>query len=72
MVFVDPDHQGVGVGGEVLERLITLAPWPSLTLWTRESNLRAQRLYQRCRFRATGELAQLVGGEPIRRWEFPA
>ena len=69
MVFVDPAHQGAGVGSEVLQRLAATVPWKSLSLWTQESNLRAHGLYQRSGFRVTDDLGKLPDGEAIRRWE---
>lgn len=68
MVFVHPGHQGAGVGTEVVRSLIAGARWRNLSLWTRESNARARRLYRRTGFLPTGELGS-VGGEPTRRWE---
>ena len=68
MVFVHPDHQGVGAGTELLERLIGDARWTHLSVWTRESNVRAQRLYRSSGFLPTGELGRLVG-ETTQRWE---
>jgi GNAT superfamily N-acetyltransferase len=69
MLFVRPDHQGVGVGRELVQRLVHDAPWSHLSVWTRESNWRAQRLYQGCGFVATSEPGVIRGGEPIQRWE---
>jgi len=69
MVFVRPDHQGAGVGRELLQHLISRGPWSQLSVWTRETNRRAQRLYRGCGFVATGESDSIHGGETIRRWE---
>ena len=69
MVFVRPDHQGVGVGSELVQRLISEAPWPHLSVWTREANVRAQRLYRGCGFVATGESGSISGGEATGVWE---
>lgn len=68
MVFVHPRHQGAGLGAEVVRSLIAGARWKHLSLWTRESNARAQRLYRRTGFLPTGELGW-VAGEQTRRWE---
>lgn len=69
MVFVDPAHQGAGAGSEVLQRLAADVPRKSLSLWTQESNLRAQGPYQRSGFRVTDDLGKLPDGEAIGRWE---
>ena len=68
MVFVHPGHQGVGVGTELMKRLIDGARWRHLSVWTRETNARARRLYRGSGFLPTGELGSLVG-EPMQRWE---
>jgi ribosomal protein S18 acetylase RimI-like enzyme len=68
MVFVHPDHQGVGIGTELIQRLIDGARWTHLSVWTRETNARAQRLYRGSGFLPTSELGSLVG-ESTQRWE---
>jgi ribosomal protein S18 acetylase RimI-like enzyme len=69
MVFVRPDVQGRGVGRELMERLVAEGPWSELSLWTRESNRRAQGLYCTCGFVPTGELGSTPTLEPTRRWQ---
>lgn len=71
MVFVRPDMQGRGVGRELMERLIADGPWSQLSLWTRESNYRAQRLYRSCGFVPTGEFGSTPALEPTQRWQRP-
>ena len=68
MVFVRGDRQGRGVGRELMEQLIVEAPWSRLSLWTRESNHRAQRLYLGCGFVPTGDLGTTPSLEPTQRW----
>ncbi len=69
MVFVRPEHQGQGVGRELMERLMVEAPWPRLSLWTRDANVRAQRLYSSAGFTATDDVGQTPHGDSTRRWE---
>lgn len=69
MVFVHPEFQGRGIGGELVRRVIREVPWSRLSLWTRESNSRAQALYRRCGFVPTGELGLTPWGDSTRRWE---
>ncbi len=69
MVFVHPDHQGVGVGTELLSRLLDGDRWTHASVWTRETNARAQRLYRSTGFVPTGELGSVGGGQLTRRWE---
>jgi ribosomal protein S18 acetylase RimI-like enzyme len=71
MVFVRPNMQGRGVGRELMQRLIAEGPWSQLSLWTRESNHRAQRLYRSCGFVITDELGSTPAHEPTRRWSRP-
>jgi ribosomal protein S18 acetylase RimI-like enzyme len=72
MVFVRPDMQGRGVGRELMARLVAESPWPWLSLWTRESNHRAQRLYRGAGFVPTGDVGSTPSLEPTRRWERPS
>jgi ribosomal protein S18 acetylase RimI-like enzyme len=69
MVFVHPEHQRRGVGSELMRRLIVEVPWPGLSLWTREANVPAQRLYSAVGFTPTGEVGRTPHGDPIRRWQ---
>lgn len=70
MVFVRPDMQGRGVGRELMQRLIAEGPWSQLSLWTRESNDRAQRLYRSCGFVPTGDTGSTPALEPTQRWHW--
>ena len=49
-LFVDPDHQGAGIGTALLSSAIARMP-PSITLNVLEGNLAAQRFYQQHSFR---------------------
>ena len=69
MVFVHPEHQRRGVGNELMRQLIAEVPWPGLSLWTRETNEAAQRLYAAVGFTPTSEVGRTPHGDPIRRWE---
>jgi GNAT superfamily N-acetyltransferase len=68
MVFVHPDFWGRGVGGQLLQGLHERASergWNRLTLWTRESNVRARRLYEGQGYRASGHETSLEAGDLI-------
>ena len=45
-IFVDPDHQGQGIGLDLLDRAKAAFP-TGLTLWTDERNTRARAFYER-------------------------
>lgn len=71
MVFVHPDRWGQGVGGALLRGFAERAHergYRRLQLWTGETNTRAQRLYLRHGFTATGRIAQ-HDGQPIGHYE---
>lgn len=75
MVFVDPALWGCGVAGALLRSLQRgeHGPgWTRLSVWTRETNRRARRLYTARGFTDTGERATLHEGEVIGRWEWRA
>ena len=75
MVFVDPALWGCGVAGALvraLQRGDHGPGWTRLSVWTRETNRRAQRLYLARGFADTGERASLHEGEVICRWEWRA
>lgn len=75
MVFVDPALWGCGVAGALLRSLQRgdHGPgWTRLSVWTRETNRRARRLYAARGFTDTGERASLHEGEVICRWEWRA
>ncbi|WP_433057492.1 N-acetyltransferase family protein [Dactylosporangium sp. CS-033363] len=68
MVFVAPARQGAGLGGLVLDALH--APgWRRTTLWTRTSNARARRLYEKAGYHPTGRTSTLAGGDGIMQLE---
>ncbi len=75
MVFVDPALWGCGVASALvrsLQRGDHGPGWTRLSVWTRETNRRAQRLYRARGFADTGERATLHEGEVIGRWEWRA
>ena len=53
-LHVDPDHQGRGIGGALVEHAKRQRP-SGLQLWTFQSNARARRLYERHGFVAVEE-----------------
>lgn len=73
MVFVDPARWGSGIGG-ALVRALQGPPdghaWTRLSVWTREDNVRARRLYNTCGFADTGQRAWLHEGDQISRLEW--
>lgn len=75
MLFVDPALWGCGVGGALvrsLQRREHGPGWTRLSVWTREENRRARRLYTARGFADTGERAALHEGEIIHRLEWRA
>jgi len=75
MVFVDPALWGCGVASALvrsLQRGDHGPGWTRLSVWTRATNRRAQRLYLARGFADTGERASLHEGEVISRWEWRA
>lgn len=73
MVFVDPARWGSGIGGALI-RALQGPPdgqvWTRLSVWTRNDNVRALRLYDTCGFVDTGERASLHEGDQITRLEW--
>lgn len=68
MVFVGPDYWGQGLGRGMLAALHAVAEqrgWTRTSLWTRESNQRAQRLYLRAQYRPTGRTGELPTAERV-------
>lgn len=68
MVFVDPDHQGQGLGSGLLAGLHEILQqhgWAHTSVWTRESNHRAQRLYIGSGYQQTGRASGLPTGERV-------
>ena len=57
MVFVAPDHWGRGLGGQLVDALLTEARsrgYDRAQLWTQADNPRARRLYEGRGFRPSG------------------
>lgn len=73
MVFVDPGYWGSGIGGALI-RALQAPPegqaWTRLSVWTRNDNRRALRLYDSCGFVDTGDRAALHEGDEITRLEW--
>ncbi len=73
MVFVDPGYWGSGIGGSLV-RALQAPPegqaWTRLSVWTRDDNRRAFRLYASCGFIDTGERSSLHEGDQISRLEW--
>ena len=75
MLFVDPALWGCGVGGTLvrsLQRGDHGPGWTRLSVWTREGNRRARRLYAARGFADTGERTSLHEGDIICRLEWRA
>ena len=69
MVFVDPEHWGRGVGGQLLDALhqeMRARGWTTSSLWTRVGNDRARRLYEVRGYLQTGETKRLREHEILR------
>ncbi|MET7423758.1 GNAT family N-acetyltransferase [Dactylosporangium sp. NPDC005555] len=64
MVFVDPSHWSQGYGRHLLRAVHALG-YTRTTLWTRQSNARAQRLYAAAGYTPTGRTAHLADGDAI-------
>jgi ribosomal protein S18 acetylase RimI-like enzyme len=69
MVFVHPDAQGRGVGRELMGLLAAEARWSQLSVWTRDNNEVARRLYAWSGFELTADRGSTANGDPISRWE---
>jgi GNAT superfamily N-acetyltransferase len=68
LVFVHPDYWGRRLGLLLLEGISGHANkqgYAHLQVWTGESNDRAQHLYRRAGFTASGRTFQLDSGEPV-------
>ncbi|HJQ29430.1 MAG TPA: GNAT family N-acetyltransferase, partial [Rubrobacter sp.] len=64
MVFVAPDHWGMGLGGRLLDALLAEARsrgYERAQLWTQADNVRARRLYEGRGFRPSGREKHEVG-----------
>ena len=72
MVFVDPGEWGRGIGASLMGGMHDRAAskgWSKLSLWTRETNLRARHLYESRGYEMTGRVQQLRGGDRIIQYE---
>ena len=73
MIFVLPEHSGVGIGGRLLDFVLDEArtsDFDSIQLWVIEGNAPATRLYTRRGFRHTGRIVE-EGGALIGLWSRP-
>ena len=64
MVFVAPDHWGMGLGGRLVEALLAEARtqgYERAQLWTQADNARARRLYEGRGFRPSGRQKEEYG-----------
>lgn len=72
MVFVHPDVWGQGVGGRIIDAVLTEAldrGYDHIQLWTHEDNPRGQRLYASRGFTRNGRQKDDVHGQRIALWE---
>ena len=68
MVFVALERWGRGIGGALMTGLhqhATAWGWTTTTLWTRQSNERAQRLYAATGYQRSGRSRLLPAGDQI-------
>lgn len=73
MVYVAPDRWGEGLGGRIVDAVLTEARSRGYTraqLWTHADNLRAQRLYEGRGFRRSGREKEDDRGERIVLYEW--
>jgi ribosomal protein S18 acetylase RimI-like enzyme len=56
-VGIHPDHQGKGIGQELMEAVLDHT-WLPVVLTVRQDNVRAQRLYKKLGFRFVGLVPQ--------------
>jgi len=71
MVFVAPDRWGRGIGGRLVDAILTQARtrgYDRAQLWTQTDNTRARRLYEGRGFGASGREKE-ESGEPIVHYE---
>ena len=72
MVFVAPERWGAGLGGELVEAVLSEARsrgYGRAQLWTHADNTRAQRLYENRGFHRTGREKRDDLGETIVHYE---
>jgi ribosomal protein S18 acetylase RimI-like enzyme len=65
MLFVHPDRWGSGIGGQLLDWIhqeMSDLGWYLISLWTRDVNERALRLYEGHEYKRTGREQQLPDG----------
>lgn len=76
LIFVLADRWGEGIGGLVLDAVITESAWRGsrrIYLWTHEDdNERAHRLYAGRGFRLTGVISTDDSGSPVAEWRWDA
>jgi len=64
MVFVAPEYWGMGIGGRLVDALLTEARsrgYDRAQLWTQSDNARARQLYEGRGFRASGREKDELG-----------
>jgi GNAT superfamily N-acetyltransferase len=64
LLFVVPERWGEGIGGAILDGVLTQAKrrgYSRIVLWTHEDNERSHRLYRRRGFSPTGRVAEGEG-----------
>lgn len=71
MVFVHPALWGCGIGTALLRSLQERA-WRRLSVWFRDDNRRARRLFSACDFVDSGHRAHLQDGDVIEQWLWTA
>jgi GNAT superfamily N-acetyltransferase len=72
LLFVVPERWGHGIGGQLVDAVLTEAQRRSyvrVRLWTQRDNQRAQRLYEGRGFRRTGRVMDDEAGLPIVQYE---
>lgn len=73
LMFIDPARWGEGIGRHLTQALFETLPksgMRAIELWTHEDNVRAQRLYTRCGFKATDRVHQDDEGQSMRLWTY--
>ncbi len=73
MVYVTPERWGEGIGGRIVDAVLTEAHsrgYARAELWTHADNLRAQRLYEGRGFRLSGRQKEDDRGEWIVHYEW--
>lgn len=68
-MWVAPTDRGRGVGDALVQAALGAAMaqgWREVELWVSVGNTQAERLYARHGFRATGQVQEIVAGDPQR------